>query len=473
LPGGGWEDATGEMGLVEPLTGMRVHAAAWGDVDGDGRVDLVVGTFGDRPPDDYRVRGADGPRPDRIIYGGDPPRIVDLGDRLGRTSGAVLADLDGDVDLDLVLIRNAGLSDQSDLPSQVFANLDGRLEFASDLPLPSGYQGRSVVAFPLDGDVDLDLAVIEDRYGETGLRVLRNQGDLRFVDVTERVGVPEGVHGLGVAAVDLTGDGWVELVVGGDPRVLVGGQDRFDVEVVPELGWEEVDPEDLAGGVAVGDVDGDGSPDLAVGHHFGRAGPDDPIPVRLYLNRSRGQEPAFREVELEPLPVKAPHVEIVDVDADGRMDVVTSASDRTRTEPVVYLNRGDLEFVPSAEPGDHYWVTAPTADVDGDGSRDLFGGEWDPGVPSRLLLNRLTAGNSLRVDLPAPGRGVGGTVEVWDAGDGSRLATIPVVAGVGYAASSEPAVHVGLGTATRAEVTVSAPGYSGRFAAECRSGNPR
>lgn len=466
VEGSGWEDGTEELGLVEPLTGMRVHAAAWGDVDQDGRLDLAVGTFADRPAADYRVRGAEGPSPDRLLYGGDPFTPVDLDD-LGRTSGAVMADLDGDVDLDLVLIRNAGLAGRSDLVSRVFRNVDGSLESAAELPLPAGFQGRSVVAFPLDGDDDLDLAVVEDVYGAHGLRVLRNEGGLLFDDVTGAVGIPDGVYGLGVAAADLTGDGLVDLVVGGDPRVMVGTPSgRFRVVEVDALAWRMEHPEDLAGGVAVGDVDGDGRFDLAVGQHFGRADRNAPIPVRLYLNRATAGVPDFEEVTFEaglpPLPTKAPHVEFADFDNDGLLDLLTSSSTAGGDRPLLFANLGTEAGIPRFraldEPGDsQYWVTAPVADVDRDGRLDVFLGEWNPGLPSRLLFNRRPAGGWLQVEFRIPGRGVGSVVEVTDPDRGILLGRMPVTAGSGYGGGSETAVHFGLGDVRMAEVSVLLP----------------
>src|SRR4051812_11603317 len=44
-----FRDVTKAAGLLEPLAGILGHGAAWGDFDGDGRVDLYVGGFCDRP----------------------------------------------------------------------------------------------------------------------------------------------------------------------------------------------------------------------------------------------------------------------------------------------------------------------------------------------------------------------------------------------------------------------------------------
>jgi enediyne biosynthesis protein E4 len=87
---------------------MYGHAFAAGDMTGDGWYELFDGTFADRPDDTYRVRGATGPSPDRLLAGGPDGFAVHTGfpAAFERTSGAVMADLTGDGQLELVAARN-------------------------------------------------------------------------------------------------------------------------------------------------------------------------------------------------------------------------------------------------------------------------------------------------------------------------------------------------------------------------------
>ncbi len=469
-PGAGprvWVDVTDTWGVVEPLTGMFVHAAAWGDVDDDLRPDLVVGTFADRDPERYRVRGAAGPAPDRLLLGGaDGFTSVDLPVDPGRTSGALFADLDADGDADLVLSRNAGLANQMPGGLVLFENQDADLRFAAAVPLP-GFQARTVGAFDFDGDGLLDLAVAEDRYGDTGTRLLRNLGDWSFEDVTTRSGIGQ-VFGLGLTTVDLSGDGIPDLFVAGDNRLFLGvGDGTFRPVDSSAFAWERFGPEDLVGGVSAGDVNGDGLPDLVVGHHFNSTVDEGRrVPVRLYLNRGSGRfEDVTERAGLVGLPTKAPHVEVADLDNDGTPDILTSAS--AGDGPAVFWGLGVVDGVPRFEEPEglgaaQYWVAAPTVDADGDGVLDVLLAEFDPSVPSRLLAGG-GGGNWLEVSVSGPGRGIGALVEL-RAPDGTLLGSTEITATVGYSAGRMPVARFGLGEAEEVDVFVRFPDGSRGFA---------
>lgn len=460
-PAGGdrvsFENVTTDVGLLEPLTGMHGHAAAAGDVNRDGRTDLFVGGFADRDASVYAVRGASGPTPDRLLLGGPDGFTIDptFPDDLARTSGAVFADLDADGDDDLVVARNQrGRDGIGGRPSVVRENLgDG---WVDRTVLAAGVGARSIAAVDLDRDGILDLVIVGDRWGDGPTEVHRGLGNFEFDDVTTEWGVPDDFRGLGAATVDLDGDGWVDVAMNGDPRVLLGGPNGFVAAVVPELAWETFGDEDDPAGIAVGDLDGDDRPDLVLGQHFNSTLDfGERVPVRILLNRSEPEAPAFDDVTdasgSPALWTKSPHVEIADVDNDGLSDVVTSATSASGS-PVVLRQTGRVDGSPRFETvGDEgsggYWVTGVTEDLDRDGRVDVFLVEWEPTLASVMAQNTSDSGSWLEIDTSTVPGAVGRAVSVEDSSSGDVLARAWSASTTGYAGGSSGIVHVGLGKA--------------------------
>src|SRR5262249_23741727 len=148
---------------------------------------------------------------------------------------AAFADVDGDGLPDLFVARYADWTPERD---QVCHGANG----ARDLCGPKSYAG-------------------------TTCRLLRNSGDELFEDWSQRAGLQPGVRGLGVVAADLNGDGRVDFYVASDetPNHLYLGAAEFPwVERATAAGvavGEFGQPEGSMG-VAVGDYDGNGLPDL-------------------------------------------------------------------------------------------------------------------------------------------------------------------------------------------------------------------
>ncbi len=453
-----FQDATADAGLVEPLVGMHGHAAAFGDVNGDMLPDLVVGTFADRETEVYQERGADGPSPDRLLVTA-PDLTVDEGwsDELGRTSGAVFADFDGDSDDDLLLVRHAGRDGDFGVPSRLFENVDGALERHSE-PLPSDFRGRTPAVADYDGDGLLDVYVSEDNSGETGGLLLHNDGDLTFTDVTDGSGL-EGNLALSATAGDLNGDMRPDIATSTAVFVNRGG---LEFEEATPSGYEAlpIGEEDDPAGVALGDLDNDGLVDLVVGQHYRATVEfDSEVPVRVFRNTG-GETPGFTEVEgLTPLPTLAPHVSLADLDNDGWLDIVTTASAEEGTAPAVYHNNGSAEIAFEVSDGlgsDQYWIGGPVTDIDRDGRLDLFAVEWEPSLPSVLFRNTGDTGHWLEVSIEAPGRGVGSLVTVSTA-DGSVIGRREIGVGGGYSSGQLPVAHFGLGAETVVDLVITRP----------------
>jgi hypothetical protein len=469
-----FEDATASFGLVDTLTGMKGHAGAWGDVNGDLMPDLFVGTFANRPVEDYQVRGAGGPGPDRVLVD-EAGTFVDIGieAELGRTSGAVFADLDLDGDVDLVVARNPQPGrDRAAAPSTVYRNDDGALVEVQDSGLDPVLGARSVGVIDVDSDRLPDLVVLEDKWTGASTVVYRNLGNLRFEDARSAFGFPSDVHGLGVATGDINGDGVTDVVIGGSNRVFIGtGTGLAEIPGVIEE-WETFSEEDDVAGASIADVNGDGLNDLVLGQHFNSTlAPRllTEIPVRLYLNRTQtpGDAPVFEDVTeqagLVGLPTKAPHVEFVDLDNDGLVDILTSASTANGALPAVFRNSGIDDGIPRFEPpadlgSPRYWVAMPTADVDRDGRVDTLAVEWESSLEMPLFRNVSASGHWLEVSVDETlGGGPGTTVAVYEAGSDRLIGFREITVSQGYSAGNEAVAHFGLGDVASVDIVVTPP----------------
>ncbi len=467
-------DATAEVGLLEPLKGIYGHAAAWGDVNGDAEPDLFVGSFADRPEEEYRMRGATGPSPDRLLLNGPDGFQVESGfpELFGRTSGAVFVDLDGDGDLDLVVSRNTRPSARGGRLTEILSNESGRFQAVEDSGIPEDLVGRSVAVLDFDRDGLLDLFVAEDRWSGGSSALLRNEGGLHFGDATSAAGLPADVHGLGVAAADLTDDGNPDLFVAGSNRMFISnGDGTFREADNDEFAWETYGEEDDVSGVSIGDLNRDGRPDIVLGHHYNSTLDfEERVPVRVYMHTglTDAGDPRFEDVTeasgLPGLPTKAPHVEINDFDNDGWPDILTTASALDGTRPTVFRHAGldgDVpRFVtPSGLGNPQYWITGPAADVDRDGRLDVLLVEWEPALPSLLLRNETGSGNWLEVSIgPELGVGVGARVSVYEAGDLGRpdglIGMREITASEGYSTGHVAEAHFGLGPEEAADVQI-------------------
>jgi hypothetical protein len=493
-----FRDVTREAGLVAPLEGIMGHGGAWGDFDGDGRIDLFVGGFCDRPNAEYAP--ADGPVGCRLLRNLGDGRFerarqpaVEL---FGRTSGAVFADLNNSGRLELYVANNARAeSKKADEPqrsaqslrSKLYRNDAGTLV---DISAASGacpdplLSARNVAPLDYDGDGRLDLLVIEDKFTRRPrTTLLKNLGDLTFRDANGEAGLPDGVFGLGAAVADINGDRRPDLFIPHSNRMFLSqanGTYRESAELNETFAFEPRDGEDWPCGACFGDLNRDGLLDLVISIHGMQAR------NQVFLNRGlKNGVPRFENVTArvglgDVVPVRCAHVEIQDFDNDGCMDIYVSAAwlddDGTLT-PLVYRNTGLADGLPRFAPPRPigaamvYFPAGPSGDYDGDGRLDLFLINWFTGNRCRLMKNESPARHwiDVRFDLaskpagsPAVNRqGIGSVVRVYRAGQAGQPAALLGVremnVGYGYA-SGQPAVcHFGLGQETRVDVDVALP----------------
>jgi hypothetical protein len=410
-------DVTERAGVGLEAVGM---GAAVGDVDNDGFSDLYVTTFG---PNVLFHNNGDGTF-------SDITRAAGVADPRWSTSAAFL-DYDRDGDLDLFVAAYVAFTTGSH----------------KDCTDPVGDPDYCAPA----------------SYRPVPAKLFRNDGQGRFDDVSDAAGITRAYgNGLGVSVGDYDGDGWLDLYVANDatPNQLWINTGRGTFEDRGMISGTALNaggrPEGSMG-IASGDADEDGDEDLFITNLIGES-------HAFYRNDGGGNFDDDRTAAgfaAATAPMTGFGADWFDYDNDGRLDLfVTNGSvnvlERQRGQPRPFLqpallfhSEGARWSDVSAAAGDA--VTTPEVgrgaafgDLDNDGRTDVV--VTTNGGRPRVLLNRTMGGHWLTVSLEAPGKAgllAGARVGV-DVGD--RVLWRRARADGSYLSSSDPRVHVGLGT---------------------------
>jgi hypothetical protein len=255
-----------------PQLALSVGDAEFGDVDGDGDLDLVLADWG--PGNNMTNEGGR----TRLWVNNGRGRFQDVTStrmpdtRVRFSWDLELVDVDNDLDLDVLVSckRCAG--------SKLFLN-DGEGRFEEDpRGLPQYTNNYEFEPMDLDGDGFLDLVTVNDGeiVGERGSsrreHVFRNNGEGRYVDATDRwwpdsenIGEDDNV----VAFLDYDSDGDADFVIGSlsGPDRLMMNDGSGGLTAANEVFSGRDTPGTL--GMALGDLDGDGRLDVvqAQGEH--------------------------------------------------------------------------------------------------------------------------------------------------------------------------------------------------------------
>jgi hypothetical protein len=479
----------GELGF-----GRHSHSGglAIDDVDGDGRLDVVTCSLDTSRALRLAAGASDGTFTDLAAAAG-------LRHQLGG-SAVVTADVDGDGRLDLLVLRGGGIG--AAFPCSLLCQDEqGRFaDVTAEAGIELAAPARAAAFADVDRDGDLDLFVgYDSERAADGVRfppkLWRNDGARRFTDVTAAAGIANPERCVGAVFGDVDGDDDADLYVSNalaPNRLFVNRGDGTFVEQAAARGVAEPI---ASGPCAFVDHDNDGDLDLFVTyqHHYrtirsvaawyvDRVVEDDC--QRLYENDGGGR---FRDVTeargLRRVCV-ATGLAVGDVDNDGWPDlyVATGAHDMAALFPnVLLLGGARFRDATSAAGVGHLQKgnAAAFADLDADGDLDLavqVGGFYpDDGFGDVVFENPGNGNHWLDVRLHGVRDnrfGVGARVRVrvrgGDGGDGAAERDVYTTVGPGGSTGGRPSrAHVGLGTATAivfVEVRWPASGETERWA---------
>jgi hypothetical protein len=248
---------TGQGGAEQNLL---TYVAA-GDLNNDGRLDLVVADFAQ---DELYVLPGD--NTGRF----DPQPLLQFGSNgLFHPEQIVLADFNGDSQLDIAV---ASQSDEStNAAVTVFRNVGQETAFSFSDPVVvftgQGLGSTGLAAGDLDGDNRIDLAVANLAFGANpgSVSVVRNLSDANGLAFDGPRTTPVGQHLVNVAVADLDGDGRPDLAV--TSRGLDGATDDkvFTLRNQGGLTFGPATPVTVGtnpSGLAAVDVNGDRAIDL-------------------------------------------------------------------------------------------------------------------------------------------------------------------------------------------------------------------